>query len=128
MKHYRNAPMNAGMKRLCGLAHGKVKAWFDSGYETIEQWRPSWECFVNFKAHRGKPLTEFQKRKNKSYSKIRIRVEHAIRRIKVFRICSDRLRKANCERHQRRWCIAAGLVNLRSLSRPEFSALMTTWT
>jgi len=128
IKQYRNAPMNEGMKRLMGLANGKTKAWFDSAYQSIERRRTSWKCFVSFKAQRGKELTDFQKQKNKAYSKVRIRVEHQIRRIKVFRICSDRLRKPSEQRHFLRWRIAAGLANLKALSSPEFHGLKTIWT
>lgn len=40
---------------------------------------------VNHRARRDHPLTKQQKKENKRLSKIRIVVEHAIRRIKVFR-------------------------------------------
>ncbi len=40
---------------------------------------------VNRRARRNRPLTKQQKKENKRLSKIRIVVEHAIRRIKVFR-------------------------------------------
>ena len=40
---------------------------------------------VNKRGRRGHPLTKKEKRQNKALSKIRIAVEHAIRRVKVFR-------------------------------------------
>ena len=40
----------------------------------------------------GKKLTPAEKEYNKALSKIRIRVEHAIRRVKVFRVMGDRYR------------------------------------
>lgn len=46
---------------------------------------PAAGWLVNQRATRGHPLTKRQKRKNRVLSKIRIRVEHAIRRLKVFR-------------------------------------------
>ena len=40
----------------------------------------------------GKNLPPHEKEYNKALSKIRIRVEHAIRRVKVFRVMGDRYR------------------------------------
>ncbi len=42
---------------------------------------------------RGKPLSDLQKaKKNKEISSFRVKVEHAIGRIKIFRIIKERFR------------------------------------
>lgn len=41
--------------------------------------------FVNKRGRRNHPLTEDEKKANRKLSKVRIKVEHAIRRVKVFR-------------------------------------------
>ena len=46
---------------------------------------------VSRKRKPGKKLTLAEKEYNKALAKIRIRVEHAIRRVKVFRVMGDRL-------------------------------------
>lgn len=50
---------------------------------TGEDKKKGW--IVNHRARRNHPLTQKQKQENKQLSKIRIGVEHAIRRVKVFR-------------------------------------------
>ena len=42
----------------------------------------------------GKKLTPAEKEYNKALAKIRIRVEHAIHRVKVFRVVGDRYRNS----------------------------------
>lgn len=60
----------------------KLKKRTDSAW-TGEDKKKGW--IVNRKGRRNHPLTEKQKKENRKLSKIRIGVEHAIRRIKVFR-------------------------------------------
>ena len=50
---------------------------------TGEDKKQGW--IVNRRGRRNHPLTKLQKKKNRQLSKIRITVEHAIRRVKVFR-------------------------------------------
>lgn len=54
---------------------------------TGEEKKRGW--IVNRRARRNHPLTKRQKQENKRLSKIRIMVEHAIRRVKVFRRIGD---------------------------------------
>lgn len=58
-----------------------------------------------------KELTKEQKSYNKSISKIRVKVEHAIGGIKRFKILSDRLRTRNMIRYNQIAGICAGLWN-----------------
>lgn len=60
----------------------KLKKRTDSAW-TGEDKKKGW--IVNHKGKRNHPLTKKQKKENRKLSKIRIGVEHAIRRIKVFR-------------------------------------------
>ena len=63
------------------------------------------------KKPKKKKLSESQKEYNKSVSRIRIKVEHAIGGIKRFRILSDRLRIRNMTRFNQIVGICTGLWN-----------------
>lgn len=60
----------------------KLKKRADSAW-TGEDKNKGW--IVNHKGKRGHPLTPKQRKENKKMSKVRISIEHAIRRVKVFR-------------------------------------------
>lgn len=60
----------------------KLKKRTDSAW-TGEDKKKGW--IVNRKGRRNHPLTKKQKKENRKLSKIRISIEHAIRRVKVFR-------------------------------------------
>ena len=62
--------------------HTDIKKRMDSAW-TGEDPKKGW--IVNKRGRRGHPLTKKDKRNNKVLSKIRIKVEHAIRRVKIFR-------------------------------------------
>ena len=62
--------------------HPEIPKRMDSAW-TGEDPKKGW--IVNRRGRRGHPLTKKDKRKNKALSKIRIKVEHAIRRVKTFR-------------------------------------------
>ena len=65
-----------------------------------------------FKKPKNGELTENQKRKNKKFRSKRVKVEHAIRRCKIFRIVKERFRNAK-RKLQSIWSLIAGLVNLK---------------
>ena len=67
-------------KRLNNQQHLTKRA--DSAW-TGEDEQRGW--IVNKRGRRNHPLTEIEKKQNKKLSKIRIKVEHAIRRMKIFR-------------------------------------------
>lgn len=117
---------NDGMKRILRLMGNRVIAYVDSAYQGIAKRHPRWEIRLQQKAFRNKPLTEAQKTTNRVRSKVRIAIEHTIRRIKIARSCAERQRKTTKEKHQRRWQIAAGIANLRlihSSAKPELKIL-----
>lgn len=69
---------------------GEVVA--DSGYQGAEKLAPDRKISLPAKATKLHPLTEAEKAANRALSKVRVRVEHAIGRLKHFRILSDRFR------------------------------------
>lgn len=58
----------------------------DSGYTGMNIQYPDRDSRVAVKRKPGKSLTRQEKEYNRALSRIRIRVEHAIRRVKIFRI------------------------------------------
>ena len=50
------------------------------------------DCVTPFKRKPGKDLTPEQRAYNKAHSRVRIRVENDIRRVKIFRIMKERYR------------------------------------
>jgi len=69
------------------------------------------EIRIPNKKSKKKELTQEQKIKNKSISKIRIKVEHSIGGMKRYRILSDRLRSKDMTRYNQIAGICAGLWN-----------------
>ena len=62
----------------------------DSGYEGIQKLKTQVE--KPLKRTKKNPLKAEEKRKNRELSGRRIKVEHAIRRLKFFRLLSERYR------------------------------------
>lgn len=102
---------------------GKVIVWADSAYEALVKLYPNWQSRIQEKARRNHPLTEKQKLDNTVKSKVRILIEHVIRRLKVFRCCSERTRKVSKDRHSRYWNIVAGLWNQHQAQRLGITAI-----
>jgi hypothetical protein len=126
-KQWKCFRQNKGRQRIFGLMGNRVIGYFDSAYQSIAKRHPRWKIRLQQKAFRNKPLTEAQKTTNRVRSKVRIAIEHTIRRIKICRSCSDRQRKTTKEKHQRRWQIAAGIANLRLISSPSKPELKVLW-
>jgi hypothetical protein len=127
-KQWKGFGFHDGFRRILGLMGNRVIAYFDSAYQSIDQRHPHWKIRLQQKAFRNKPLSTAQKITNTIRSKVRITIEHTIRRIKISRACADRQRKTTKEKHQRRWQIAAGIANLRlihSSAKPELKVLWT---
>jgi hypothetical protein len=125
-KQWKGFRWNEGFRRILLLMSQRVVAYFDSAYQSIDKRHPQWMIRLQQKAFRNKPLTEAQKTTNRVRSRVRIGIEHTIRRIKICRSCADRQRKTTKEKHQRRWRIAAGIANLRlirSSTEPELKVL-----
>jgi hypothetical protein len=62
----------------------------DSGYQGILDYFGN--ALTPYKATKNNPLTPEQKSFNKMIGKLRVKVEHVIRRLKIFRICKETYR------------------------------------
>jgi hypothetical protein len=60
------------------------------GYQGVEKIHE--KSSLPIKGSKLNPLTKFEKEYNKKFSKIRVRVEHVIGKIKFFRIISEKYR------------------------------------
>ena len=86
----------------------------DSAYVGMEKIVSQQISHVSRKRKPGKKLTPAEKEYNKALAKIRIRVEHAIRRVKVFRVMGDRYRNPR-KKYMIINDIVCGLVNMMRL-------------
>jgi transposase, IS5 family len=101
---------------LPDLLHGKeTRVWGDSAYcgqkEIIHAISPRAKDFTNKRGARGHPLTDREKRKNRTKSKVRARVEHpflVLKRIFGF----TKVRYRGLVKNANRLCVSFGLVNL----------------
>lgn len=102
-------PLHHKLNNINDLEKRADSAW--TGEDPTKGW------LVNKKATRGHPLTDKDRRENRKLSKIRIRVEHAIRRIKVF----QRIGQKTCFRVKTRMGevlnVAINLANFKQLMR-----------
>ena len=98
------------------LLHGnETRVWGDSAYtgqsETIREVAPNAQDFTNEKGRRNAPLTDRQKEKNKTKSKVRARVEHPFLTIKqLFKFAKVSYR--GLQKNAHRFFVACGLSNL----------------
>lgn len=81
----------------------------DSGYQGYQNDHPDLE--IPYKSSKKHPLTDEEKEYNRALSAFRVRAEHAIRRIKTFRIFSDRYRYPRAS-HSGKFALAAGIANI----------------
>ncbi len=81
----------------------------DSGYQGYQNDHPAID--IPYKRSKKKPLTTDERTYNRALSRFRVRVEHAIARLKSFRVLADRYRypKTACAA---KFAIVAGIVNL----------------
>lgn len=84
-------------------------AW--QGEDPLQGWR------VVKRARRNHPLTKKEKRANRALSKIRIKVEHAIRRVKVFRRIGDKTMFRMKGKLDQTFNVAMNLANFKQLLR-----------
>ena len=80
----------------------------DKGYQGFGKRHPG-ACLPTKKT-RNQPLPEAEKQHNRALARLRVRVEHAIRRFKIFRIFSSRYRNRR-KRFGLRLNLIAGLLN-----------------
>ena len=86
-----------------------ARAYADSGYQGYQNDHP--ELDIPYKSSKKHPLTKDEEEYNRGLSSFRVRVEHAIRRIKTFRILADRFRYPRAS-HTTKFAIAAGIANI----------------
>ena len=108
---------NAHDSQLLGdLLHGnETRVWGDSAYmgqgDTIREQAPNAKDFTNRKGSRNRPLSDEDKCKNRTKSKVRAKVEHPFLVLKrVFGFTKVRYR--GLDKNATRLFVACGLVNL----------------
>jgi IS5 family transposase len=84
-------------------------AYADGGYQGYQNDYPSLE--IPYKKSKNRPLTKDQKDYNHALSRFRVKGEHAIARMKRFRILSDRFRYPRSS-HAAKFATIAGIANL----------------
>jgi IS5 family transposase len=111
---------------LGDLLHGEeTRVWGDSAYagqgDVIRQHAPRAKDFTNKKGYRSRPLTDADRAKNRTKSKVRAKVEHpflVIKRIFGF----SKVRYRGLDKNANRVFVTCGLANLylarRLLLRP----------
>jgi len=82
----------------------------DKGYTGIDKIDKT--AKTPHKKSKRKPLTHQQKKDNRIFSKDRVKVEHTIREVKIFKIMSDVYRNRH-KGHNIKVNIIAGIVNLK---------------
>lgn len=87
------------------------RVYVDSGYQGLDKLHPQTE--LPYKALKNKPLNKQEKEYNRGLSRLRVRVEHVLAQMKVFRILSDRYRNKR-RRYNIKFQIIAGIVNLKN--------------
>lgn len=119
-------PHSSGRKNDYGILKIKhpvlseeLMIFYDLGYLGVEKDFPKQISILPYKKKKGKELTDSQKEWNKLQSKIRIKVEHIISRIKKFRINCDTFRNRLC-RYDTISEIICGLVNFKIQWRDKF--------
>jgi len=80
----------------------------DSGYQGIQWLHP--KSVLPYKKSKHHPLTKEQKAHNRALARQRILVEHVIRRLKVFRLLSERYRNRR-KRFGLRFNLIAAIYN-----------------
>lgn len=77
---------------------------------------------VNNRGRRNHPLNDDEKKQNRTLSKIRVRVEHAIRRVKVFRRIGEKTAFRAKNRMDQTLQAAINLANFKQLMRHPLTA------
>ena len=92
----------------------EVEVGMDSGYQGVQKDFPDLNTRLPEKKQKGKPRTKQQKRRNKKLAQERVVVEHAIGRIKKYKIIGTEFRN-RLNRYNTVFSITCGLVNLSLL-------------
>jgi len=81
----------------------------DSAYQGYQNDHPATD--IPYKRSRKKPLAKDERAYNHALSRFRVRVEHALARLKSFRVLADRYRYPKAA-YAAKFAIVAGIVNL----------------
>ena len=90
----------------------EIRMYFDKGYQGVNKDYPSLDARLPIKKKPGGTLTADEKKYNRLISQIRIRIEHAISRVKRFRIMKETYRNPR-RRYDMYNTIVCGLANFR---------------
>jgi hypothetical protein len=82
----------------------------DSGYQGWQKLQS--DVVIPFKKSKKQPLSKEQKQHNKSLASFRMKVEHKIREIKIFKIMAETYRNFQ-KKYNMRFNIIEGIVNLK---------------
>ena len=86
-----------------------IRVLADAGYQGLAELHEN--CQTPFKKSKHHPLTKKQKQRNRTLARKRILIEHILRRLKVFRILSERYRNRR-RRFALRFNLIAAIYNL----------------
>ena len=99
--------------KRCGLKISKrTRIDIDLGYKGIHKIHSN--CRIPKKKSKYHPLTKTDIAENKRIARSRILVEHVIRRLKIFRILSERYRNRR-KRFELRMNLIAGIYNFENV-------------
>jgi hypothetical protein len=87
-----------------------AKKYADSGYQGWKKLAS--HVVLPIKKSKKKPLSKEDKGHNKALASFRMKVEHKIRELKIYKILQERYRNFQ-KKHHMRFNIIAGLVNLK---------------
>lgn len=86
-----------------------IRVLADAGYQGLAELHEN--CQTPFKKSKYHPLTQKEKLKNRTLARKRILIEHVFRKLKVFRILSERYRNRR-KRFALRFNLIAAIYNL----------------
>ena len=86
-----------------------IRVLADAGYQGLAELHEN--CQTPFKKSKHHPLTKRQTQRNKALARKRILIEHVFRKLKVFRILSERYRNRR-KRFALRFNLIAAIYNL----------------
>lgn len=90
-------------KRSHSLISKHIRCLADSGYMGLTHWHAN--CQLPIKRSKHHPLTEELQKSNWRLSHERVLIENVIRRLKIFRILSERYRN-----RRKRFCLRFNLI------------------
>ena len=93
-----------------------LKLYLDSGYQGINSDFPELDATIPRKKPRGKPQSRSNKIFNKKLSRIRVKVENTIAKLKKFRVLSEKYRH-NLKEYNSIFRMVASLINFRTQQR-----------